>query len=98
MSAISPDEKPPRVSRGLYLRYLIAAVLVIVCTAATVASAGLLEVKSLVAIVKTNGHPIPNIKGALDDVRAAARRPCSCSAPTAATSTPSATTPCARTR
>src|SRR6478735_1452884 len=69
MSAISPDEKPPRVSRGLYLRYLIAAVLVIVCTAATVASAGLLEVKSLVAIVKTNGHPIPNIKGALDDVK-----------------------------
>jgi LCP family protein required for cell wall assembly len=69
MSAISPDEKPPRVSRGLYLRYLIAAVLVVICTAATVASAGLLEVKSLVAIVKTNGHPIPNIKGALDDVR-----------------------------
>jgi LCP family protein required for cell wall assembly len=69
MSAIPPDEKPPRVSRGLYLRYLIAAALVVTCTAATVASAGLLEVKSLVAIVRTNGHPIPNIKGALDDVK-----------------------------
>lgn len=69
MSASAPAEKPPRVSRGLYLRYLIAAVLIVLCTAGTVASAGLLEVNTLVAIVKTNGHPIPNIKGALDDVK-----------------------------
>ncbi|MGZ6696161.1 MAG: LCP family protein [Solirubrobacteraceae bacterium] len=69
MSAFKNDEKPPRVSRGLYLRYLIAAVLIVICTASTVASAGLIEVNTLVAIVKNEGHVIPNIKGALDDVR-----------------------------
>ncbi|MDP9346684.1 MAG: LCP family protein [Actinomycetota bacterium] len=62
------DEKPPRVGRGLYVRYLIAAALIVLCTAGTVASAGLIEVNSLVRIV-TQGHaPIPNLKGALDDV------------------------------
>jgi LCP family protein required for cell wall assembly len=68
MSAIPQDEKPPRVARGLYARYAIAAALIILCTAGTVASAGLIEVNTLVAIVKNNGHTIPNLKGALDDV------------------------------
>jgi hypothetical protein len=71
MSASKNDEKPPRVSRGLYLRYLIAAVLIVICTASTVASAGLIEVNTLVAIVKNEGHVIPNIKGALEPIKGA---------------------------
>ncbi len=56
-------------SRGLYVRYLIAAVLIVLCTAGTVASAGLIEVNTLVSIVKNEGHVIPGLKGALDDVK-----------------------------
>ncbi|MEP6953220.1 MAG: LCP family protein [Solirubrobacteraceae bacterium] len=69
MSAFEPDEKPPRVSRGLYLRFLIAGALIVLCTAGTIASAGLIEVNSLVRIVTDGRPPIPNLKGALDDVK-----------------------------
>ena len=40
------------------------------CSAATVASAGLLEVDQLIRIVKSESAPIPGIEGALDDVPA----------------------------
>ena len=67
-----PDEKPPRVAFGMYKRFAIAGVLIMLLTAGTVASAGLLEVKELVSVIRDEsaGHVIPGLKGALDDVPA----------------------------
>ena len=48
----------------------IGAFLIFACSAATVASAGLLEVDQLIRIVKSESAPIPGIAGALDDVKA----------------------------
>jgi len=42
------DHRPPRVSWGLYQRYAIAGALIILMTAASVATAGLMEVKKIV--------------------------------------------------
>src|SRR4051812_38128981 len=67
-----PDDKPPRVAFGMYKRFAIAGVLITLLTAGTVASAGLLEVKDLVSVIRDEsaGHVIPGLKGALDDVPA----------------------------
>ena len=62
------DQKPPRPGRRLLLRSAIGALLIFTCTAATVASAGLLEVDQLIRIVKSESAPIPGIEGALDNV------------------------------
>jgi polyisoprenyl-teichoic acid--peptidoglycan teichoic acid transferase len=64
------EKKPPRPGRGLLLRAAIGAFLIFACSAATVASAGLLEVDQLIRIVKNESAPIPGIEGALDDVEA----------------------------
>ncbi|MEA2278491.1 MAG: polyisoprenyl-teichoic acid--peptidoglycan teichoic acid transferase [Solirubrobacteraceae bacterium] len=64
------EDKPPRLAFGMYKRFALAAVIISVLGAGTVASAGLLEVNALVTIVRQEGHVIPNIKGALDDVPA----------------------------
>jgi LCP family protein required for cell wall assembly len=64
------DQKPPRPGRGLLFRAAIGAFLIFVCSAATVASAGLLEVDQLIKIVKSESAPIPGIESALDDVPA----------------------------
>ncbi len=64
------DDKPPRPSRGMLKRFALAGVLITLLSAATVASAGLLEVNELVSIVKGEGAAIPGIAGALDDVPA----------------------------
>src|SRR3954468_1479023 len=64
------DQKPPRPGRGLLFRAAIGAFLIFVCSAATVASAGLLEVDQLIKIVKSESAPIPGIEGALDNVPA----------------------------
>jgi LCP family protein required for cell wall assembly len=64
------DEKPPRPGRGLLKRAAIGAFLIFIFSAATVASAGLLEVDQLIRIVKSESAPIPGIEGALDDVPA----------------------------
>jgi polyisoprenyl-teichoic acid--peptidoglycan teichoic acid transferase len=71
MSAF-PDEKPPRVAFGMYKRFAIAGVVITLLTAGAVASAGLLEVKDLVQVIRDEsiGHTIPGLKGALDDVPA----------------------------
>jgi polyisoprenyl-teichoic acid--peptidoglycan teichoic acid transferase len=66
--AADDDTKPPRPGRGLLKRAAVGAVLVTMCSAATVASAGLLEVDQLITIVKSESAPIPGIEGALDDV------------------------------
>jgi LCP family protein required for cell wall assembly len=62
------DDKPPRPGRGLLKRAAIGAFLIFVCSAATVAAAGLLEVDQLIRIVKSESAPIPGIEGALDNV------------------------------
>jgi LCP family protein required for cell wall assembly len=62
------DDKPPRPGRGLLKRAAIGAALIFTFSAATVASAGLLEVDQLITIVKTESAPIPGIEGALDNV------------------------------
>ncbi|HEX7300771.1 MAG TPA: LCP family protein [Solirubrobacteraceae bacterium] len=66
------DDKPPRLAWGMYKRFALAGVLITLLTAGAVASAGLLEVDQLVTIVKdeSDGHVIPGLKGALDDVPA----------------------------
>src|SRR4051794_41515705 len=64
------DQKPPRPGRRLLLKGAIGAFLIFACSAATVASAGLLEVDQLIRIVKSESAPIPGIEGALDNVKA----------------------------
>jgi LCP family protein required for cell wall assembly len=70
MGPLDDDRKPPRPGRGLLFRAAIGAFLIFACSAATVASAGLLEVDQLIRIVKSESAPIPGIEGALDDVPA----------------------------
>jgi LCP family protein required for cell wall assembly len=62
------DDKPPRPGRGLLKRAVLGAALIFTFSAATVASAGLLEVDQLITIVKSESAPIPGIEGALDNV------------------------------
>src|SRR3954454_10521705 len=64
------DQKPPRPGRRLLWRSAIGAFLIVACSAATVASAGLLEVDQLIRIVKSESAPIPGIEGALDNIPA----------------------------
>src|SRR4051794_41330496 len=64
------DQKPPRPGRRLLWRSAVGALLIVACSAATVASAGLLEVDQLIRIVKSESAPIPGIEGALDNVPA----------------------------
>jgi polyisoprenyl-teichoic acid--peptidoglycan teichoic acid transferase len=70
MGPLDDDKKPPRPGRRLLLRAAIGAFLIFSASAATVASAGLLEVDQLINIVKSESAPIPGIEGALDDVPA----------------------------
>ena len=70
MGPLDDDIKPPRPGRGLLVRALIGAIVIFGCSAAAVASAGLLEVDQLIRIVKSESAPIPGIEGALDDVPA----------------------------
>jgi LCP family protein required for cell wall assembly len=70
MGPLDDDKKPPRPGRRLLLRATIGALLIFICSAATVASAGLLEVDQLIRIVKNESAPIPGIEGALDNVPA----------------------------
>src|SRR3954466_8001453 len=68
MGPFDDDKKPPRPGRGLLKRAAIGAFLTFGFSAATVASAGLLEVDELIRIVKSESAPIPGIEGALDNV------------------------------
>src|SRR4051794_22004662 len=70
MGPLDDDKKPPRPGRRLLVRAAIGAFLIFTASAATVASAGLLEVDQLINIVKSESAPIPGIEGALDDVPA----------------------------
>jgi polyisoprenyl-teichoic acid--peptidoglycan teichoic acid transferase len=68
MSAIPEDNRPPRVGLGMLKRFALGAVLIMVLSGATVASAVLLEVNQLTTIITKESKPIPGIKGALDNV------------------------------
>jgi LCP family protein required for cell wall assembly len=52
----------------MYKRFAFAAIVLVLTSAATVATAALLEVKDDVSIFTRNSHPLANIKGALDNV------------------------------
>jgi polyisoprenyl-teichoic acid--peptidoglycan teichoic acid transferase len=67
MSAID-DQKPPRLAFGMYKRFALGALLITLASSGAVATAGLLEVDELVGIVRNEGHTIPGLQGALDDV------------------------------
>ena len=66
---MTPDpDKPPRPGLGILKKAALAGALIVVLTAATVASAALLEVDTLVDIVRNEGQAIPGVKNVLDDV------------------------------
>jgi polyisoprenyl-teichoic acid--peptidoglycan teichoic acid transferase len=63
-----PEEGPPRLAVGMVKRFLLGAVIITLLSAASVATAVLLEVKNDADIFQRGQVDIPNIKGALDDV------------------------------
>lgn len=64
----SDQHKPPRPGLGIIKRAALAGVLITLLTAATVASAALLEVDELVNIVQREGEVIPGVENVLADV------------------------------
>ena len=68
MSLDPLDTAPPRPGRGNLKRAALGGALIVLLTATAVASAALLEVDSLVQIVKRHGHRIPGITNVLDTV------------------------------
>lgn len=73
MSATNPaDDRPPRLAMGMYKRFLLAALVVVLASAATVATAALLEIKDDTDIFLGQGGGGLNkeTKDALDDVDA----------------------------
>jgi LCP family protein required for cell wall assembly len=68
VSTVPPDDRPPRLAWGMAKRFALAGVLLFVLTAATTATAVLLEVKDDLSIFRRNSTPIPGIQDALDDV------------------------------
>src|SRR3954467_4449059 len=64
------EERPPRPAFSVYKRAALGAVSIVLLTAAAVSTAVLLQVKEVVDIYNQVRHPIPHIKGVLDDVPA----------------------------
>ena len=64
------EERPPRPAFSVYKRAALGAVSIMLLTAAAVSTAVLLQVKDVVDIYNKVRHPIPHLKGALDDVEA----------------------------
>jgi LCP family protein required for cell wall assembly len=71
LSATPTDDRPPRLAFGMYKRFLLAAFVVVLSSAATVATAALLEIKDDTDIFlgQTPGLG-SDVKGALDGVDA----------------------------
>jgi len=65
-----PPEPPPRLALGLYKRFLLGALLIVMATSAAVATATLLEVKSAEDIIDAVSDPIAGIDApnVLDDI------------------------------
>jgi LCP family protein required for cell wall assembly len=72
LSAATPTEdRPPRLALGMYKRFVIGALVVVLASAATVATTALLEFKDDTSIFFRNSHGLgKNVAGALDGVDA----------------------------
>jgi LCP family protein required for cell wall assembly len=70
MSADPNDDRPPRLAFAMYKRFLLGALVVILASAATVATAALLELKTDTGIFLENSTKLEGIQGALDGVDA----------------------------
>jgi LCP family protein required for cell wall assembly len=71
VSATPFDDRPPRLARSMYKRFLLAALVVVLSSAATVATAALLEFKDDKDIfLRAGGGNLELPKGALDNVDA----------------------------
>jgi polyisoprenyl-teichoic acid--peptidoglycan teichoic acid transferase len=71
VSATPKDERPPRLAVGMYKRFVLGALIVVLSSAATVATAALLEVKDDVSIfTRAQKHPLAGVQSALDGVDA----------------------------
>ncbi len=69
MAVYQPEQAPPRVAFGLYKRFLLAAVLIVMATTAAVSTTLLLEVKTGADIFDRVSTPIAGIEdNVLDDV------------------------------
>ena len=70
MTVYEPDQTPPRLALGLYKRFLLAAVVIVMSTSAAVATAALLEAKTASDIFDRFSTPIAGIDApnVLDDV------------------------------
>lgn len=70
MAVYESDQRPPRLALGLYKRFLLAALVIVMATSAAVATATLLEIKDVADIIDDVGTPIAGINapGLLDDV------------------------------
>ncbi len=70
MAVSGTDSRPPRLALGLYKRFLLAAVVIVMATSAAVATAALLEVKGDADIFSRFSTPIAGIgaENVLDDV------------------------------
>ena len=63
------DIQPPRLGRSMLLRFALAAVTIVLLTGASVATAVLLEVKTVADIIKSESTPLaPGVKDLLADV------------------------------
>ncbi|MDQ3851030.1 MAG: LCP family protein [Actinomycetota bacterium] len=71
MSVYAPDpEGPPRLAWGLWKKFLLGSILIIVFVAAPTATAILLQVKDAVDAFQSVSRPIPGVQSVLDDVKA----------------------------
>ncbi|MDQ3631579.1 MAG: LCP family protein [Actinomycetota bacterium] len=70
MAVYQPEPTPPRVALGLYKRFLLGALLIVMATSAAVSTAALMEVKTASDIFDAVSRPIPGIDApnVLDDV------------------------------
>ncbi|WCB92761.1 Polyisoprenyl-teichoic acid--peptidoglycan teichoic acid transferase TagU [Baekduia alba] len=69
MSATPDDDRPPRLAFGMYKRFLLGALVVVLASAATVSTAALLEIKDDGDIFFKNSTGLGReVKGALDGV------------------------------
>ena len=66
--SVYEGDAPPRLTRDMWKKFAIGAVLVIALSAAAVASAVLMQVHETLDIVRENSTPIPGIDNELDEV------------------------------
>jgi LCP family protein required for cell wall assembly len=68
VSAVPEDQRPPRLAWGMYKRFLLGGVIVMLCSAAAIATGVLLELHDDASIFRSGSEPIAGIEDALDGV------------------------------